>query len=622
MKNISLASSYPNVAKEWHPTKNGNLLPENIAPKSGIKVWWICEKGHEWEAVVSNRSNGTCCPYCSRYRANKENNLIISNPELAKEWHPIKNGNLNPDNVLAGSKRKVWWKCVNGHEWYGSIANRTILNRRCPYCSGRYASLENNLAIKNPELAKEWHPTKNGKLTPNNVTPKTHKKIWWICSKGHEWQARPARKNNGIGCPYCTGLYPTAENNLAVLYPEIVKEIHPDKNGKIDSFKISPHSHKKLWWKCENGHEWLTMISERTGKEGHKCGCPHCHKQYSLLELRIYTELLYYFKNILWHDKSFGVEIDVFLPDKEIGIEADGGFWHKDRYEKDKEKTNYLLSKGAKLIRLRELPLKKITNLDISYSGKMNQLDIIKILFYNLSNLLHDERLTEYQNTADFKNHNFYIEMLGKLKFPQKSIIDVVPELKKEWHPFKNKLGPEKYSYGSNEKAWWVCKNKHEWEAVINSRTIRKVGCPYCSYKKVNEENCLAATNPELASQWHPAKNVDITPYNTCIGSAKSVWWICEKGHEWQTKIVKRKIGHNCPYCVNQKVNKDNCLATTNSELAKEWHPIKNGKLTPNDVVNGSNKKVWWACKCCGYNFKSKIQQRRKCPKCHGDKNE
>ena len=28
--------------------------------------------------------------------------------------------------------------------------------------------------------------------------------------------------------------------------------------------------------------------------------------------------------------------------------------------------------------------------------------------------------------------------------------------------------------------------------------------------------------------------------------------------------------------------------------LVKEWHPTKNGDLTPKDVTYGSNKKVWW----------------------------
>ena len=59
----------------------------------------------------------------------------------------------------------------------------------CPYCAGKKPSKEYNLAIKHSILIKEWHPIKNEKLTPYDVTPGSGRKVWWICEKGHEWQA-------------------------------------------------------------------------------------------------------------------------------------------------------------------------------------------------------------------------------------------------------------------------------------------------------------------------------------------------------------------------------------------------------------------------------------------------
>lgn len=68
-QNNSLAKKYPDVATEWHPIKNGRLLPENISFRSGRKVWWKCrECGHEWRAKVSSRSNGSGCPACAQYK--------------------------------------------------------------------------------------------------------------------------------------------------------------------------------------------------------------------------------------------------------------------------------------------------------------------------------------------------------------------------------------------------------------------------------------------------------------------------------------------------------------------------------------------------------------------------
>lgn len=59
------------------------------------------------------------------------------------------------------------------------------------------------MAVQNPDLAKEWHPSKNGLLIPNQVTPGSGKKVWWLCERGHEWEARVTDRSNGTGCPYC-----------------------------------------------------------------------------------------------------------------------------------------------------------------------------------------------------------------------------------------------------------------------------------------------------------------------------------------------------------------------------------------------------------------------------------
>ncbi|MDA9874804.1 zinc-ribbon domain-containing protein [Flavobacteriaceae bacterium] len=109
----------------------------------------------------------------------------------------------------------------------------------------------------------------------------------------------------------------------------------------------------------------------------------------------------------------------------------------------------------------------------------------------------------------------------------------------------------------------------------------------------------MATTHPELANQWHPTKNGDSNPYNIGGGSGKRFWWRCDKGddHEWITSPSNRiNKGAACAICINQKIVKSNCLATTHPELANQWHPTKNGDLTPFDVGGGTNKKVWWKC--------------------------
>ena len=79
-----------------------------------------------------------------------------------------------------------------------------------------------------------------------------------------------------------------------------------------------------------------------------------------------------------------------------------------------------------------------------------------------------------------------------------------------------------------------------------------------------------------------------LTPKDVTAGSNKKVWWRCSKGHEWEAPIYRRNQGHGCPYCSGKKVNDENCLKTLNPALAREWHPTKNGSLTPKDVTVSS----------------------------------
>ena len=193
----------PSLASEWHPNNNLDLTPYDVMPSSHKKVWWLCKKGHEWEATIKDRAAGNNCPYCSGKRLNNYNSLYAINPVLSKEWHPQKNANLNPSDVTPNSGKKVWWICSKGHEWKTSIDNRNGKGAGCPYCANRLVCTENSLQTINPRLSSEWHPTKNNKLTPNDVVAGSHKKAWWICIKGHEWSAEISSRNIGRGCPYC-----------------------------------------------------------------------------------------------------------------------------------------------------------------------------------------------------------------------------------------------------------------------------------------------------------------------------------------------------------------------------------------------------------------------------------
>lgn len=157
----SLEFLYPDLVKEWHPTKN-QFSPRDLKPNSCKPACWICPNGHEWVFPIFHRTKWSrSCPQCSHV-AKKP--LSVKNPKLSQEWHPTKNKPITPDQIWPNSSRKVWWKCQKGHEWEAIIADRNQ-GIGCPICKKRKIE-ENSLEIINPKLAQEWHPTKNGHLTP------------------------------------------------------------------------------------------------------------------------------------------------------------------------------------------------------------------------------------------------------------------------------------------------------------------------------------------------------------------------------------------------------------------------------------------------------------------------
>jgi hypothetical protein len=130
----NLSAINPGLAKEWHPSRNGDLTPRNVTPGSGKKVWWICTSGHEWQAHVYSRSRGSGCPVCNKPTPSDNNETLITNTDLRKEWHLTRNSGLNLRNLPPGFNEKVWWICEEGHEWQATVKSR-MRGRGCPTCN-------------------------------------------------------------------------------------------------------------------------------------------------------------------------------------------------------------------------------------------------------------------------------------------------------------------------------------------------------------------------------------------------------------------------------------------------------------------------------------------------------
>ena len=265
------------LLQQWQPIKNASLTPEGISYGSKRSVWWKCDRGHEWRAMVKARANGTGCPVCAnRTLLPGVNDLAATHPELAAQWHPEKNGGLKPNDVVAGTRRKVWWVCDKGHEWQAAVVSRAG-GAGCPVCAGKVVIPgENDLASQFPDIAVQWDLEKNGSLTPQSISPCSNRKAWWKCELGHEYQAAvSARTMSGSGCPYCAGRKALPGfNDLATLEPKVAAPWPPTLNGTLTPAQVTVGAHRKVWWQCPEGHVWKAAIYSRAGPQ--KCGCPVC----------------------------------------------------------------------------------------------------------------------------------------------------------------------------------------------------------------------------------------------------------------------------------------------------------------------------------------------------------
>lgn len=274
----SLLVTNPDLTAEWHPTLNGAFTPEEATPGMGRKVWWICPEGHVWKAEIAARARRRVgCGACHRRRTGATD-LATKYPDVAARWHPSKNRDRVPSEVTAHSAELVWWVgCTVDpeHEWRATVADK-VRGRGCAVCSGHQVQRgKNDLASKYPEVAEQWHPTKNGRLTPQMVTSGSGRKVWWICEAGagHEWEATVASRTSSKrpGCRACRGLLVPGVTDLATTHPHVLRWWNYQRNVKTPA-DVTAGSGVKVWWVCPKDprHEWVAP-AERMARRGPRC---------------------------------------------------------------------------------------------------------------------------------------------------------------------------------------------------------------------------------------------------------------------------------------------------------------------------------------------------------------
>lgn len=203
----------PELTKQWHPTKNKVTPEEVLFEEEGnyiIYRWWKCKRNHEWEESIKSRhKNKSVCPYCSDKKVYEGNCFATVYPEIAKEWYIFETNysqeSKTPYEAIHTTTEKVKWICKEGHIWSENANQRVKNGKGCRKCE----KYQQSIALLNPEISKEWHPTKNkgvyGITTPEETSTRCNERIWWLCGEcGNEYKAMVKARHMGEAkCPNC-----------------------------------------------------------------------------------------------------------------------------------------------------------------------------------------------------------------------------------------------------------------------------------------------------------------------------------------------------------------------------------------------------------------------------------
>lgn len=564
--NDSLQACYPDVAAEWHPSLNLPLTPVMVHNGSSSKVYWLCKEGHTYQKPVAKRTKqGQGCPQCRI----EKNAFAFVHPELVQFWDYEKNDGVDPKVISYGSGTKVWWRCPEGHSYLQKV-NAKSGGAGCTICSHQQVDAVNCLATLYPEIAKEWHPTKNGSLTPGDVMPQSHKDIWWLCPYGHEYQQKVYVRYRS-GCPIC-------DSEKRTSFPEQAIQFYLGKIFVAESRYIVGGFEADIY--CPK----YKIAIEYDGEffhSGEKSEARENRKNQFFIEQGI----------LLFRVKETKNNIEFICRRTDYGFEINTTYTQE--YEFINEVVNAILYHINDLF------------------GKQYSLDIDikrdKVAILNL-----------YAQQKD-KNSFLMQKPLGAQKWDYEKNGDI-----------DLRLLPRT----SKKKYWWKCPTcGNEWYGALDS-LVNSLTCNKCSRQIKSEydmapeismdssvvfrelETSLQTENPELAAQWHPTRNGYFKPVHVTPRSGKRVWWLCpECGNEWPQYIKTRNNGkgaRKCPLCANnQKKNNTDAITPFLDILFEEWHPTKNGDKKLTDYTPGSNITVWWKCSKCGTEYECPIKTRK-----------
>ena len=563
----NLLKDNKDLMSEYNYEKNENIVLENITLGSSKKIWWRCLTcNNEWEATPKNRfRGGTGCPLCGLKKIGINHNkslidnkgsLFDNGPDLAKEWDYVKNYPLTPNDVTAGSKKKVWWICQKGHKWESAICNRTG-GSGCIYCTRQKTIIgENDICTTNPELLKEWDYEKNIGIKPEELMSGSNKKVWWKCPLGHSWKTSVAKRNEGTGCPHCYSEYGTSFPEQAILY-YLSKITEVESRRKVENQEIDVYlplfnigfeydgSYYHETEKSKIKEKKKNAIIEKNGislyhiKESNK---NYFDEHNRVIYCLIDRDYLYLAGVLKYIEKILNVKIkDVDIKRDKINIYS--------QYIKSIKENNFTV-RYPELLKEWDYEKNKVLFPEYFSIGSN------KKVYWRCQNCNNSYTTTIFHKIEG----NGCPYCSGKKVSNTNNLKIKYPELSSYWDYSKNDIKPEDVYYNSRKKVWWICSKcgKSFQASICTSVRSKHYACFECMHKIIGKSNqkkalkngSLFEKRLDLVNEWNYLKNTDILPEDVSCGSGKLVWWKCSKcGNEWQAKVFNRVYGTGCPKC-------------------------------------------------------------------------
>lgn len=434
--------------------------------------------------------------------------LFQKYPDALKEFVPHLNPNINICELTASSGKNVNWVCSTcRNEWEATPNNRFAggIYRPCPKCSRKLADQkrretaarkQGSIADSSEDIYSEWDWKKNAELDPKKISKKSSHNFWWLCAScGVSYQASASHRCvDGTGCRSCSfkkmgeryQKQAAVRNFFGAEYPALLEEWDYQKNAKPpESYSVS--SNFSVHWKCRFGHEFPMGISHRTTRGQ---GCPECSLfGTSRNELRVYCEIKSQFKCASWRYRGFGPEVDIYIPDLLVGIEYDGKYWHSEKEQQDREKTELLASHNVKLMRLREFGLPLISEYCLTVPLEPLTLDTFKTLVAEIKKHTHkgSAELQFLLDATSFVAEDEFKTLLSRLPAPpqDESFASKCPSKLKYWDYEANfPLTPDLFLPRATYNAHWQCDIcEFKFKKTLDQVYSNKYVCTHCAVK-------------------------------------------------------------------------------------------------------------------------------------------